>query len=103
MRGRSFPRTTRPWLTGPDYIDPLGRKWSAGRLDWLLADYDVMRTVLSAVNVGLRPDHTWSPGAVFAWAKVRYPRECVAALLLVIVTRYFDTAGAHYLNRKSVA
>ncbi|QRE76169.1 hypothetical protein [Methylobacterium aquaticum] len=84
-------------------MDCLGRQWQLAKLDALLADPEVRTTVLAAASHGLRPDHTWRPGAVLALARSHYGRKTTAALLLLLVARYFDTAGAHYLNRRSVA
>lgn len=84
------------------YTDVLGRKWAVDKLDALIAAPDVYPTVLAGVSQGLEPNHTWCPARVLGWARLRYTRESSAALLLLLVTRYFDTAGAHYLKREMV-
>jgi len=82
------------------YIDILGNIWPDDKLSALLADPDVSLTVMSGVSMGLRPDGTWSPAAVLNWAKIRYTREEPAALLLLLVTLYFDTDGRRYLTKE---
>ena len=82
------------------YVDVTGRGWPIAELDALLADPDVAQTVLTGASVGLRSDRTWRPAYVLEWAGWRYTRQEPATLLLLLVTRFFDTDGAHYLGRE---
>lgn len=82
------------------YIDCLGTGWPIPKLDEMLTDKDVLLIVTTGANIGLLSDGTWSPGRVWSWAGTRYRRQEVAALALVLITRFFDTAGAHHLGRR---
>lgn len=73
------------------YVDADGRPWPAERLDALLSDSAVRLVVEHGARVGShRSGDRWSPGAVLAWAQRRYCRPEPAALLLLLVTRFFD-------------
>jgi hypothetical protein len=84
------------------YVDVMGRAWPVAKLDALLTDPEVLQTVLTGASVGLRSDRTWRPAFVLEWAGWRYTREEPTALLLLLVTRFFDTKGAHHLGREPV-
>ncbi len=82
------------------YVDALGRTWTAKSLDALLADPAVRLTVEQGAQIGMfNPGTRMSPGAVFAWARDRYTREEPAALLLLLVARFFDRGGKPGLGR----
>lgn len=73
------------------YIDAGGRPWSAERLDALLSDCAVRLVVEQGARVGSHgAGDQWAPGAVLAWALKRYSRPEPPALLLLLVTRFFD-------------
>jgi hypothetical protein len=73
------------------YLDILGRPWLAARLDALLCDVAVRLVVEHGARVGSHgAGDRWAPGAVLAWAQRRYRRPEPAALLLLLVTRFFD-------------
>lgn len=80
-------------MSGPPYIDALGREWADYKLDELFADPEVDLTVQAGAGIGLRPDGTWSHSAVLNWARIRYEREEAAVLVLLLVAVYFDAAG----------
>jgi len=84
------------------YVDVIGRSWSAKKLDVLLADPEVFQTVVTGASIGLRPDRTWQPAFVLEWAGWRFSRVEPAAQLLLLVTRFYDTKGAHFLGREAV-
>lgn len=84
------------------YTDVLGRRWPVDQLDDLLSDPDVSLTVQSEASKVLLPEGAWNPAAALMLCRIRYPRESVAVLLLLLITRWFDTAGAHYLSRERV-
>lgn len=91
----------RPRPQARVYTDILGRRWDVEKLDDVLADPSARQTILAAASHALRSDKTWSPGVVLAGSRDRYRREAVAALMLVLVVRYFDTEGAHFLGRRA--
>lgn len=72
------------------YLDIYGRRWTASKLDTLLADPAVLWTVKLGFVQGANVRGGWNPGAVLAWARTQYGREEPAALLLLLVTRFFD-------------
>lgn len=92
----------RPKPRASAYMDVLGCRWDAEKLDRVLADPDVHARVSAIAHMAAQPDGTWYPANVLAVARNRYPREAAAALLLLLVTRYLDTEGAHLLGRERV-
>lgn len=70
--------------------DMLGRAWTFETLDRLLGEPAVLRKVEAAARSGMTIDRrTWSPTAVMRWARDQYSREEPAALLLLLVHRFF--------------
>jgi hypothetical protein len=80
------------------YVDSFGRGWSAEKLDDLLGDPEVSITVQSGASIGLRPNRTWDRAAVRRWAEIRFTRWETGALVVVLIERWFETAGARYLR-----
>lgn len=73
------------------YTDIGGRHWPEARLDALLADVAVRVVVEHGARIGSHSaGDRWAPGAVLAWGQRRYRRPEPAALLLLLVTRFFD-------------
>ena len=80
------------------YIDSFGRGWSVAKLDYLLSDPEVSITVQSGASIGLRPDGIWDRAAVRRWAECRFVRWETGALIVLLIERWFETAGARYLR-----
>lgn len=75
----------------PCYVDALGRLWPVTHIDAMLADQSVRLVVEQGAQIGSHgAGDRWSPGIVWAWAGKRYGRQEPAALLLLLVTRFFD-------------
>ncbi|CAO4179465.1 hypothetical protein EEDFHM_03524 [Methylorubrum populi] len=73
------------------YVDAEGHTWLTERLDALLSDHAVRLVVEQGARVGtLNETDRWSPGAVLAWGQKLYRRHEPAALLPLLVTRFFD-------------
>ncbi|MEH3118874.1 MAG: hypothetical protein PGN25_15115 [Methylorubrum populi] len=73
------------------YVDIDGRPWSVERLDALLSDGAVRLIVEQGARIGSHSaGNRWAPGALLAWAQKRYRRPEAAALLLLLVARFFD-------------
>lgn len=73
------------------YLDIQGRPWLASQLDALLSDATVRLIVEHGARLGSHSaGDRWAPGTVLAWAQRRYIRPEPAALLLLLVTRFFD-------------
>lgn len=76
------------------YLDKQGRPWLASQLDALLCDSAVRLVVEHGARIGTGNEaDRWSSGLVLAWAQKRYRRPEPAALLLLLVTRFFDLGG----------
>lgn len=73
------------------YIDFTGRRWPTERLDSLLSDSSVLMVVEDGVRIGASTSASlWCPFTVKDWAECRYRRREPAALLTLLVWRFFE-------------
>lgn len=83
------------------YVDVLSQSWSEQKLDELLKEPSVVATIMAGVGLAPQPDGTWDYTHALCWTRMRYPRLESAGLALLLIERFFDTIGAHYLHEEA--